>query len=330
MNDVVVLLIIWILAMLIIIVSLARQPNNPVSNNLVINNGLNLPIVGIQGFTQPLWVNQLMLGKPIDFGCYILTVRPDHLLINGDTHHRCASHINDQIIKVKPRLTNVTAYLVEFDFRVILCRGSPFIKTSLPPSDPNKWYNKNGYIWLKLDLPSFYGQLEPSIINPSINVTDNLISIGWKTNVYYWVPDHLSNGWQGEVLYVHQNKILGYGKEWHYYYFGEDYRIVNNLFTNIFDQRLVYNINVGQIEPIPLVIEIVKNSLYQHGIPVNPSQRARLKLLIDSILNYRHNQYFTFLPIIDIYLMEIADEQLNLSEALSILRSLVKWSSLVN
>lgn len=316
MEDVVVLLIIWILAMLIIIVSLARQAPKPTPDVNISIGGINLPIIGIQRFNQPFWVNDLMAGIPIDFGSYNLTIKKDHLLVN------------DQVIKVIPRLTKVTVYSVEFDFKIILYRGSPFIKTNLMVS--NAFYRKNGYIWLKLDLPSFYGDLTPLILPEHIRLTDNLISISWSQPIHYWIPKYLLAGWSGEILTELNNKVLVYGKSWQFQYQSKPYQLVNNLTANIFDQQLVYNIEVGQIEPIPLVASLVKKCFYHEGIPRNQAQRDRLLLLATSLLNYQPNIRFCLIPMVDIYLMRVNNNQFDLNEALSILASLIKWSSLNN
>lgn len=311
------IIVIWLIAMLIIIVSLARQPNNPTPIVNISKTGLGLPTVGIQRYNQPFWVNELMAGIPVDFGSYYLTVKDNYILVN------------DEIISVKPRITSVTVYLIEFDSRVVLYRGSPFIKTNLP-YDTNAFYAKNGYIWLKLDLPAFYGEITPLVLREQIRITNHSIEVDWSQSIYYWIPKHLAQGWQGDVLYQMNNKLLVYGKRWVYSYIPTSYRLVDNILADLYDQRLVYNVTTGQVEPIKLVIKLVKESIIDQGIPINQAQRDRLKLLATSLLNNRQNQYFCLIPMIDLYSMKVVDEQITIDEALSIIASLVKWNSLVN
>lgn len=310
MNDIVIWLIIWILIMLIIVVSV--NPTTPTPINYDINhNVLNIPIVGVQKFKQPHWANRLLLGDKIDFGCYDLSVVQNGILINN------------QLIKVKPNLTNVSPYMVEFDFKVKLSRGSPFIETSILPNNLDRWYVKNGYIWLKLNLPDWYGNINPLLVNEKILIDDHSINVSWNENVYYWIPKYLLHGWQGEVLYHLDDKVLVYGKSWQYNYIRQYYNKVLNSNLPLFNPDLKYNASNGSIQPIDRVIELVKQT-FEIGIPTNQAANERVKLLTTSLLNYKRNQYFTILPMIDLYLMK-TNSELDISQALSILGYIIHY-----
>ena len=313
MYDVAFILGIWILVMLIVIVCLPST-NPIVSTPISTTDSIGLPITGNPvGFKRSVWVNQLLSGTPTDFGCYSLTVTPNNLVIN------------DQILDITPVLTNATPYMVEFNNSVSLVKGSPFIKTSILPTSLDQWYHRDGYIWLKLDLPSWYGDIIPILSVPHIKVT-NTISITWDNDIYYWIPRHLISEWRGDILYQIDDKLLGYGKEWQYQYETSDYSLVDNLPVDLFDPSLKYNIKDGLIEPIDLVVQLVKDS-YALGIPINQAQYDRLMLLSNSLLNHGSSKYFGILPIIDIYTMKVNNEQINLTDALNILGYLVKWNS---
>ena len=300
--------------MLILIVCVSEdKPLENISPPSPVNNMINLPNVGQPiGFKRSVWVNELLNGHPTDFGCYMLTVKNDSLLID------------DIPINIKPILTNATPFSVEFDNKIILVRGSPFIKTSILPDDIDKFYVLNGYIWLKLDLPNWYGELNPSFGKQNIKIVPNIIQISYDQKIYYWIPKYLSFGWHGDVIYHRDNKLLVNGDGWNYQYSFVDYPLIKNLDVDIYDQSLKYNIEYGLIVDIPLVIDLIKES-YLKGIPTNQAQRDRLILLSNSLLNHQHSPYFTILPIIDMYLMKTNGE-ITINDALNILGNLVKWN----
>lgn len=301
-----IIIAIWILLalLIIIILELNLRPVSPPTYRIIVDlDNINIPMYGSFRFPQPIWVTEMMNGTVTDFGIYKVEIKRDRITL-----------LSNATIFVNTKITNVTAYSVEFDNKVILYRGSPFIKIK-NVKYTGDWYRNGNYIWLKSGLPEWYGKITPLILPEHIDVSDNNIQITWKENIYYWIPAKLIDYWKGNIIYE-GDKFLGFGNKIVIPYIPAQYNSVDNLFLDLFDQDLQYNANIGQITPINKVVELVKESIYI-GMPKNQAQMSRLNLLFKSIVN-TNSKFFSILPIIDLYLIQSSDKLISIEELLGL------------
>lgn len=322
MYDIAIIFIIFLLLFLLVYLTLSK-PKSIVLPPFEVGTKvqMNLPSTASPvGVVQPYWVSKLMSGDRIPFGSYDLQVKDGML------------YVNDIDVFRRAELMSATPYSVYFK-DISFYRGSPFIQTSPEDIDPKLFYISNGFIWLKLDLPDFYGKLYPYIPIVNISISDSEISSTFESYTYMWIPKRLAKYYANSenVLFEMDHYILIYTHKFSYNFITHNYDQISNSNTRLYDQLLKYDVSNGQIIPRRLVANLVKRT-FDMGIPTNQAQLSRLKMLVRSLFNRYDNEYFSILAALDLYELKLVDidQEMNLTEALSILGYTTKWNILGN